>query len=147
LVDLTALLLTGPAMAQQEQPAPAAPDAPATETQPGYITQFGSWLNRPLTTEAAKDAANATLDVATSIIRLPGTRLVAGRHRCEPAPNGAPDCQAAASSLCRARGFQTGRSLDMQSEQKCPASVWLSGSSPAEGECGTEHYVTRAVCQ
>ena len=142
------MLLAGFAMAQQAPP--AATEAPP-ENQPGYITQFGTWMNRSTTTQgaqdAAKDAANAAIDAATSLMRLPGTRVVTGRERCDLAPNGAPDCQKAADVICRGKGFQLGRSLDFQSEQRCRPSAWVSGRAPAEGECRTEHFVTRAVCQ
>ena len=73
--------------------------------------------------------------------------MVTGRARCETAPNGAPDCIAAATSVCRGKGFQTGKSLDTQSEQKCPARVLLSGRAPNHAECPTEIFVTRAMCQ
>jgi hypothetical protein len=142
----------GPASAQQTQapPQPQQPP-PAVENQPGYITQFGTWLNRPVTTdtatEAAKNAANAAIDATTSMMRLPGTRVITGRSRCDVAPNGAPDCQKAATALCVSKGFKLGSSVDYQSEQQCPASAWVSGRTPAEGECKVVYVVTRAVCQ
>jgi len=86
---------------------------------------------------AAKDA----------VIGLPGARAQNGRERCAPADNGAPDCQAAAATLCRGKGFQTGKSLDTQSEQKCPAKVFLEGRTPNNTECPTTIFVTRAMCQ
>jgi hypothetical protein len=78
---------------------------------------------------------------------VPPSRIVDGRGRCEVAPNGAPDCAAAAKSVCAAKGFQAGQSVATQTEEKCPARVLLSGRSPAAGECKTETFVTRAVCQ
>jgi hypothetical protein len=80
-------------------------------------------------------------------MRLPGTRVITGRARCEVAPNGAPDCQKAATELCVKQGFKLGSSVDYQSEQQCPASAWVSGRTPAEGECKVVYVVTRAVCQ
>ena len=91
-------------------------------------------------TDAAKDAAG-------TVARIPATRVVAGRQKCERAPNGGPDCQAAAEALCRAKGLAGGRSLDIQSAQSCPAQVWLSAREPQPGECATDSFVTRAVCQ
>jgi hypothetical protein len=97
--------------------------------------------------EAVKGAAGAAQQATGMIVGLPGTRVVIGRQRCQVAPNGAPDCQPAAVALCRYRGFSNGRGLDIDSGQKCPAWVWLSGQTPADGACHTETYVTRAVCQ
>jgi hypothetical protein len=96
---------------------------------------------------AAKGAADVAVGAATDVARLPGTRVLTGRERCELAPNGAPDCRTAANNVCRGGGFGSGRSLDIQSAQKCPARLWLSGRLPAEGECAVETFVTRAVCQ
>jgi len=98
-------------------------------------------------TGAAKGAADVAIGAVGEVAKLSATRVVDGRERCAPAANGAPDCRRAAENICRANGFTTGRSLDIQSAQKCPARVWLSGRLPAEGECPAETVVTRAVCQ
>jgi hypothetical protein len=50
-------------------------------------------------------------------------------------------------ALCRAKGFQGGRTLDIASGQRCPARVYLENRPPKEGECRQETFVTRAVCQ
>jgi hypothetical protein len=147
--------------------APAPAGQPANGYQPGFIDVFGRFigdsaakLNSQLknanetlgelgdqTTDAAKGAVGTAKDAAGTIIGLPNARIVTGRERCAAAANGAPDCRAAADAACRSKGFASGRSLDTQSAQKCPARVWLSGRLPAEGECPLETYVTRAVCQ
>jgi hypothetical protein len=62
------------------------------------------------------------------------------------APNGAPDCIAAAITLCKGKGFAGGTSADMTTADVCPAQVYLSGRSGGEG-CHTETFVSRAVCQ
>jgi len=105
--------------------------------------------------DVAKDAAKSAADAAKgaaknaadTVARLPRTRVVDGRERCAVAPNGAPDCRVAADAVCRGKGFGSGTSLDIQSAQKCPARIWLSGRSPEPGECEVETFVTRAVCQ
>ncbi len=101
--------------------------------------------------DAAKDAADAAReaakDAAGAVARLPGARVISGRERCAVAANGAPDCRAAAEAVCRGKGFASGSSLDIQSAQKCPARVWLSGRSSDPGECQIESFVTRAMCQ
>jgi len=96
---------------------------------------------------SASDAAKAAKDATDALAKLPGARVVPGRELCQNAPNGSPDCRAAAEAICHSKGFGTGKSLDTQSAQKCPARVWLSGRPPAEGECPTETHVIRAVCQ
>jgi hypothetical protein len=103
------------------------------------------------TTDAARDVAKGAVGTATdaagALVGLPNARIVTGRERCAAAANGAPDCRAAADATCRSKGFGSGKSLDTESAQKCPARVWLSGRFPAEGDCQLETFVTRAVCQ
>ena len=40
-----------------------------------------------------------------------------------------PDCEAASEVLCRTKGFTTGSSLHIQSEQKCPVWGWINGEN------------------
>lgn len=118
------------------------------ETVAGVTSGFGS--ARGQIDEAAGragDTAKDAVDAATKVARIPLTSVVAGRQRCVPASNGAPDCEAATVALCAAKGFSTGRSVDIQSAQKCPAAMWLAGRQPNERDCSTETYVTRAMCQ
>ena len=61
--------------------------------------------------------------------------------------NGAPDCNVAAAQLRKGKGFKTGKSLDIETAEKCSAKVYLSGRTGAPGECRTENFVTRAICQ
>jgi hypothetical protein len=98
-------------------------------------------------TDAAKGTADAAKGAADAVARLPGTRVVEGKARCTVAANGAPDCRGAAEAVCRGKGFGAGSSLDIQSSQKCPARVWLSRRSPEPGDCETQSFVVRAVCQ
>jgi hypothetical protein len=97
--------------------------------------------------EAARGAADAARGAAGAVVRLPNARVISGRERCAMAPNGAPDCRAAAEAVCRGKGFASGSSLDMQSAQKCSVRAWLSGRSAEPGECQIETFVTRAMCQ
>jgi hypothetical protein len=156
-----------PPAAQPPATQPPAPEPPNADYQPGFIDAFGRFIgesaaklnsqikstNETLggigsqTSDAAKGAVGTAKDAAGTIMGLPNARIVTGRERCAAAPNGAPDCRAAADAACRSKGFASGRSLDTQSAQKCPARVWLSGRMPAEGDCSLETFVTRAVCQ
>jgi hypothetical protein len=99
------------------------------------------------TQQAMKSTAEASKDAAAALLRLPNTRLIETRERCANAPNGAPDCQAAATNACRGKGFGTGQPLDVRTTEKCPAAVLLSGQKPGETDCPVESVVTRAVCQ
>jgi hypothetical protein len=136
------------------------PSSPAPNVAPGFVDAMGRWLEEGATKlksdlqgaqerfdqlgtqtrEAAKDATGA-------VIALPSARIVAARERCAIAQNGGPDCQNAALTLCQGKGFQTGKSLDTQSERKCPARLLLERRAPNDTECPSETFVTRAVCQ
>jgi hypothetical protein len=99
---------------------------------------------------AASDAAKATVegakDAAGAVARIPTARAVSGHEKCQVAPNGAPDCVAAASAMCKAKGFDSGKSLDMTTAEVCPAKVYMSRRSTGP-ECSTETFVSRAICQ
>jgi len=154
-----------PAQPSGQNPAQPSGEGGADPTnpafKPGFIDAFGRWLEHGATkfksdmqdaqdnfdklNNQAREAARGA--VKDGIIGLPGARAQTGRERCAPADNGAADCQAAANALCRSKGFQSGKSLDTQSEQKCPAKVLLEGRSPNNTECPTTIFVTRAMCQ
>jgi hypothetical protein len=73
--------------------------------------------------------------------------VVTGRAACPVTANGAPDCHAAAEQLCKAKGFKSGKSLDIETAEKCSVKAYLTGRTGKPGECRTENFVTRAVCQ
>ena len=154
-------MVAAPVRAEPPPPAPAAPQSkPGGD---GFLDALNRWLDESASNfksgmkgtqetlsgfgDAAKDAAKAAKDATDALTKLPTARGVTGRELCQNAPNGSPDCRMAAESICHAKGFSTGRSLDTQSAQKCPARIWLSGRLPAEGECAVETHVVRAVCQ
>jgi hypothetical protein len=101
-------------------------------------------------TGAAKNAADAASgaakDAAGAVARLPGARMAQGRELCDVAPNGAPDCRHAAEAICRAQGFASGSSLNIQSAKECPMEVVISRRE-RKGTCPVNSYVTRAMCQ
>lgn len=150
----------------QPQAQPQVPPQPPTEEaaspsfRPGFLDALGRWLgdSRAVIDSQLKStqeaigvigsrATDVAKDTAGSVAAMPGARIVSGRQLCPPASNGAPDCQPGVDALCRTKGFQTGRTLDVASSQRCPTKVWMSGRAPQEGECRLETYVTRAVCQ
>jgi hypothetical protein len=91
----------------------------------------------------SKNAADATVGAVT---KLPLTRVVQGRERCMLAPNGAPDCLAAAETLCRKQGYTTGKSMDFTSAENCPVRTMLGGKE-SDAECSTVTFISRAMCQ
>ena len=144
-----------PGQPQAEPPSQAQPQQrPAVG--PGFLDVLGRWIGESKSkideqlksgTDTAKGAADAAVQGTGVILGLPGTRIVMGRERCAVAANGGADCTNAANALCRSKGFGAGRGLDINSAQKCPTSMWLSGRQPPEGACPTETFVVRAVCQ
>jgi hypothetical protein len=156
----------GPAGAQETPRAQPEPPvaAPAPAPQPGAPGPFGTigqFIDESLQGlgQRLKDAreqvddvtgraGNAAKDAAGSInVRRPS--VVAGRERCLPARNGAPDCVTATTAMCKASGFETGSSIDMQTEQRCPAATPSGPASPPldESQCWLESYVIRALCR
>jgi hypothetical protein len=154
----------GPSGAQE--PPRAQPDPPVAAPAPqqgpaGPFGTFGRFIDESLrglgqglkgAREQMDDltgrAGSAAKDAAGSVnLRRPG--VVVGRERCLPAPNGAPDCATATTVMCRANGFESGSSIDMQTEQKCPAATPAGPASPPmnESQCWLESYVIRALCR
>ena len=105
------------------------------------VENFGheAGLAAKTTVETAKDAAGA-------VTRIPTARVVTGHEKCTIAPNGAPDCVVAANAICKTKGFESGKSVDMTTAEICPAQVYMAGRSSGEG-CHTETFVSRALCQ
>ena len=144
-----------PPAPQQNEPAP-----PSPPENPGLINEIGKlWeksksilptLKSPQ--EAIEDfntrAKDATRDAGEGLSRLAKPSLmVSGRMGCPVSANGAPNCKAGADKLCQSKGYQEGNSLDTDAAEKCSAKVYLPGRKREPGDCRTEHYVTRALCQ
>jgi hypothetical protein len=148
---------------QQQAAAPA--DAQSGPPKPGLFGRIGRWLDDSIggvaaglggardtvgaigttATDAAKGAAGVARDAAATVARIPAGSLVTGRAHCVRV-GGGPDCAAAAETLCRVKGYGSGTSLHIQSEQKCPVWGWISGEKTV-GKCSTETYVTSAMCR
>jgi hypothetical protein len=94
---------------------------------------------------AGKNAADATKGAVDAVAKFPTARMMSGREKCTTAPNGAPDCLAAAEQLCKKHGYVSGKSMDFTSAEECPARAYLSGGSPAQ--CQTVTFINRAMCQ
>ena len=142
-----------------DQPAPgqSEPDQPLPSRRPGFVDELQKLLPAPLqawpsigTPQETIDGLNRRArDAGDNLSRLSKQQVVSGRVKCLPAANGAPDCKAAANRLCTDNGFKEGRSIDSDSAEDCPASVLLSGKTPAPvpAECRIENFVIRALCQ
>jgi hypothetical protein len=101
-----------------------------------------------VTEDAVKKTFDVGKDAATTIGRLPDTRVIEMHATCGKAPNGAPDCATAAADACRGRGFKGGKAVDVGTAVKCDAAkAAAAGQAPAKGDCPIESWVTRAVCQ
>jgi hypothetical protein len=149
-----ALLMSAMAVAQEAKP----------KEEPGFFEDIAAWFDRNVGSAfqgagkqvetfgheagvAAKTTVNGAKDAAGAVARIPAARVMAGHEKCQNAPNGAPDCLAAAERLCKAKGFENGKSLDMTTAEVCPPKVMLSGRTGAAGECRDETFVSRALCQ
>src|SRR5262245_52094290 len=158
------LVMAAAAVAQEAEPQPPTPTQPQRQTdpqqfpafQPGFLDALGRFLGDSKsklddqfksTTDAARGAADAAGQATGAILGLPGTRVAIGRERCAVAANRAPDCAPAADALCRAMGVDVGKGVDINTAQKCPTWVWLSGRPPPDGVCVTETFVLRAMCR
>lgn len=96
--------------------------------------------------KAAKTTAEDAKSAADAVARFPNAHVVTGHEKCRVAANGAPDCVAAAETICKGQGFKSGKSLDMTTAESCPPKVYLSGRSSGP-ECTSETFVSRVLCQ
>lgn len=161
-------------VAPTQQPAP--PVAPAAEppsaaepppkSNPGLVEEIGKLFKNSVTglrdsasgltsklpsaretIDGINSSAKDATDGLTRLAPIGAQTMVSGRIACPAATNGAPDCKVASDKLCKDRGYKEGKSIDIESAEKCSARVYLSGRTGAPGECRTENFVTRAVCQ
>lgn len=160
-----------PTGASPAAPPPVPPAAPAPPENPGLINEIGKLLAKPSSLlpsfgaskpaeppappsaeppaapaapepPAAKPAAPAE---TPSLFAVPS--MVTGRATCPVSANGAPDCKAAAVNLCAGKGYKDGKSLATDTVEKCSAKLLIPGRPRQPGDCKTENYVTRALCQ
>jgi hypothetical protein len=150
----------------QTTPQPGEEVPPAQKENPGLINELGKLIDNPSSIfpsfpslkspketiddwnararDAAKDASEGLSRLTTP---LSAPSIVKGRVACPVAANGAPDCKAASDKLCQTKGFKEGKSLDTDSAQACSMAGLLTGGNREPGNCRTENYVTRALCQ
>jgi hypothetical protein len=156
-----ALVLMSALAGAQETARPA-----AAKPQEGFLAATTRWLSEQVETInsgfkdarskvenfgreaglAAKTTADGAKDAADAVVRIPKARVVTGHEKCRLASNGAPDCVAAATDVCKARGFSSGKSVDMTTAEICPPKAYMQGRSNGEN-CVTETFVSSAFCQ
>jgi hypothetical protein len=144
----------------QPTPQQIEPPPPAPAENPGLINEIGKLFEKSKTLlpsikspgetiddlnarakDAAKDAGESLTNIAKPSI------MVKGRAACVAAANGAPDCKAGADKLCQSQGYKEGKSIDTDAAEKCSPKVFIPGRQRQPGDCKTENYVTRALCQ
>jgi hypothetical protein len=156
---LVAMLALSSALAVAQE------NSPKSE-EPGFFESIGKWFGRQGDNlgsafkdagknvsnfgheagVAAKSTVEGAKDAAGAMVKIPAARMTSGHEKCQVAPNGAPDCVAAATAMCKKKGFEAGKSMDMTTAENCPAQVLLSGRTSG-AECKTETFVSRALCQ
>jgi hypothetical protein len=163
---LAASLLAGAPETARPQPAPPPtlglqspaeppPLAPPRDENPGLINEIGKLFEKSKSLLPLKSPSEAIDDLnartkgagqSLSNIATPST-MVKGRAACLVAANGAPDCKSGADRLCQSNGFKEGKSLDTDAAEKCSPKVYMPGYKRQPGDCKTENFVTRALCQ
>ena len=146
--------------AQQSVPAQPAPQQieppPPREENPGLINEIGKLFEKSKSLLPPLKGPGETMDDLNARAKSAGESLsniakpsimVSGRAACLVAANGAPDCKAGAERLCQSKGYKEGKSLDTDAAEKCSPIVYLPGRKREPGDCKTENYVTRALCQ
>ena len=132
------------------QPPPQQNGPPAFA--PGLVDKLGDLVKGSVdslssglkgTQQTIQDLNQGTAD---TLSRLPVTGFASGRALCGRADNGAPDCRVASDQLCQAKGYKTGRSVDIESAENCNPRIFLPGYQKKPGDCRTDNYVTRATC-
>ena len=136
---------------------PAAPPVdPPPRSNPGLVEELGKMLRNSASSlsstlkdsrEAIEDLNSRARDATEDLPRLGPQTVIHGRAVCPLAANGAPDCKAGADRLCQSKGYKEGNSLDTDAAEKCSPKVYMPGYKRQPGDCRTENFVTRAMCQ
>jgi hypothetical protein len=147
------LSLQSPAQPEPQQIEPA---PPRREENPGLINEIEKLFEKSKSMLPTLKSPGETIDDLNARAKDAGQSLsnmakpsimVSGRAACLVAANGAPDCKAGADKLCESKGFKEGKSLDTDAAERCSPKVYLPGRKREPGDCKTENYVTRALCQ
>lgn len=132
--------------AQQPAPEPQQiepPPAPVEHENPGLLNEIGKLFKNSALPPLK--SPSETINDLSNIARP--SSMVTGRAACVVADNGAPDCKIGADRLCQSKGFKEGKSIDINTTEKCSPLVYLPGHKRGPNDCKAENFVTRAVCQ
>jgi len=124
------------------------PEPPAREENPGLINELGKLWDKLPKIKSPSETLDDIRGASESLTNLarPST-MVSGRAACAVAANGAPDCKAGADRLCQSKGYKEGKSLDTDAAEKCSPKAYIPGRKREPGDCRTENYVIKALCQ
>jgi len=140
----------------QGPPPPQVEPPPAAPENPGLINEIGKLFEKSKSMLPSLKSPSETMDDLNTRAKDAGNSLsnmarpslmVSGRAACLVSANGAPDCKAGADRLCQSKGYREGKSLDTDAAEKCSPKVFIPGRKREPGDCRTENYVTRALCQ
>jgi len=134
-----------PAPSSQPQQQPQPPAAPPGEDNPGLINELGKLWDKSISVLPRIKSPSETLDDLSNMAK-PST-LVSGRVACAVSANGAPDCKLGADRLCQSKGYKEGKSLDTDAAEKCSPKAFIPGRKREPGDCKTENFVIKALCQ
>jgi len=123
---------------------PQPPAAPA-EDEPGLINELGKLWDKSISVLPRIKSPSETLDDLSNMAK-PST-MVSGRVACAVSANGAPDCKLGADRLCQSKGYKEGKSLDTDAAEKCSPKAFIPGRKREPGDCKTENFVIKALCQ
>lgn len=158
------LAIPGPASAGSDRPAQSGATAHRADAGSNPFSRLTDWVDHSVrdmregfahtfasfrqnvdhTGQSLKGAAANASGHLDSLQHL-HMQIVRQRQRCAPAANGAPDCRRSAEAVCRAHGFSTGKSLEIQTEENCQVAALLGGLTP--GPCRDETYILSTMCQ
>jgi len=147
---------SGVQQAAPQQGQPALSSSPPREESPGLFNEIGKMFEKLPTLKSPQEtiedwntrAKGAAKDASDSLSRLASpSSMVSGRTICPASANGAPDCKLGADKLCQSKGFKEGKSLNVDSAEKCSAKVLIPGRQRKPDDCRTDNYVTSALCQ
>ncbi len=137
--------VANPSATQQEA---ESPPPPQREENPGLINELGKLWDKLPKIKSPSETLDDIKGAGQSLTNMakPST-MVTGRSACVVAANGAPDCKAGADLLCQSKGYKEGKSLDVDAAEKCSAKAYIPGRKREPGDCKTENYVIKALCQ
>ncbi len=144
-----------PAVGVQSPPQQAGPQPPAPaeqpqprEENPGLINELGKLWDALPKIKSPSETLDDIRGAGESLTNLAKPAImVTGRAACAVAANGAPDCKTGADRLCQSKGYKEGKSLDIDSAEKCSAKVYIPGRKREPGDCRTENHGIKALCQ